>query len=68
MKIIMKNGKEATIRNELHKGTFVAYYKGPEGESLFLVTEDQIKNNSVLPYIFLDEDRKAKRGSSKKNG
>ena len=64
MKITMKNGKEAIIRNELHKGVFVAYYKGPEGESLFLITEEQIKQKSAYPYIFWENEK----GKSKRNG
>ena len=66
MKITMKNGKEATIRSELHKGVFVAYYKGIEGESLFLVTEEQIKQKSAYPFIFWDKEEQ--RGRTKRNG
>ena len=60
-RVILKNGKEAVIRKELHKGTFVAYYSGPEGESLFLVTEEQIKQKSAYPYIFWDIDIKKRK-------
>lgn len=61
MTIKLKNGKTAIIRKRISKDTFVAFYSGKEGESLFLIHEDEIKKESALPYIFWDVDDKRKR-------
>lgn len=60
-KFKLKNGKTAVIRKKLHEGSYVAYYSGEEGETLFLVNDEQIKNSSSYPYLFWDVDNKKKR-------
>ena len=64
MKFKLKNGKEAIIRKKLHEGSYVAYYEGDEGESLFLVHEEEIKNETAYPYIFWDIDKKKRNGKN----
>lgn len=61
MIIKLKNGKTAIIRKQISKYSFVAFYSGEEGESLFIVHEDEIKKCSALPYIFWDIDNKRKK-------
>jgi hypothetical protein len=59
--IKLKNGKTAIVRKQISKDTFVAFYSGEEGESLFLIHEDEIKRETALPYIFWDVDDKRKK-------
>lgn len=67
-KITLRNGKTAVLRKKLHEGSYIAYYNGPEGESVFVVHDDEIKNKTAIPYIFLDIDsRGKKRGNGKNN-
>lgn len=61
MTIKLKNGKTASIKKRLSNDSYVAFYYGEEGESLFVVHEDEIKRNSALPYIFLDFENKRKK-------
>ena len=68
MKFKLRNGKEAVIRKKLNDDSFVAYYSGEEGESLFLVHRDEIDKGTAFPYIFWDNDGKKKKRGAKNNG
>lgn len=60
-KIILKNGKEAAIIKQLSNNSYVAFYKGIEGESFFIINKDQISKQNFLPYIFIDNEDRPKR-------